>query len=85
MEVDCAEEISMTGKSFQDIMRAAGVAASKMRRDYLPGDASATEISISLEATQLAALDAWIASQPDPKPDRKEAIRRLLDRALISR
>ena len=29
-----------------------------------------------------AALDAWIAAQPEPKPTRPEAIRRLLERAL---
>jgi hypothetical protein len=27
-------------------------------------------------------LAAWIASQPEPKPSRSEAIRRLLERAL---
>jgi hypothetical protein len=30
------------------------------------------------------ALDEWIASQPDPKPSRPEAIRRLLQQALES-
>lgn len=29
-----------------------------------------------------AKLDAWIERQPDPKPSRSEAIRRLLERAL---
>jgi Arc/MetJ-type ribon-helix-helix transcriptional regulator len=29
-----------------------------------------------------AKLTAWIARQPDPKPSRSEAIRRLLERAL---
>jgi metal-responsive CopG/Arc/MetJ family transcriptional regulator len=27
-------------------------------------------------------LDTWIASQPDPKPSRSEAIRRLIEKAL---
>jgi metal-responsive CopG/Arc/MetJ family transcriptional regulator len=27
-------------------------------------------------------IDAWIAAQPDPKPSRSEAIRRLVDKAL---
>jgi hypothetical protein len=27
-------------------------------------------------------LDAWIASQPDPKPSCPEAIRRLVEKAL---
>jgi hypothetical protein len=29
-----------------------------------------------------AALAAWIARQPDPKPSRPEAIRRLLEKEL---
>ncbi|MGU3417755.1 hypothetical protein [Methylobacterium sp. D54C] len=29
-----------------------------------------------------ASLDAWIAEQPEPKPSRPEAIRRLLERTL---
>jgi Arc/MetJ-type ribon-helix-helix transcriptional regulator len=32
-----------------------------------------------------AKLDAWIARQPEPKPSRSEAIRRLLEKALDSR
>jgi Arc/MetJ-type ribon-helix-helix transcriptional regulator len=32
-----------------------------------------------------AKLDAWIERQPDPKPSRSEAIRRLLERALATR
>lgn len=29
-----------------------------------------------------AALDAWIARQPDPKPSRSEAIRRLIEKGI---
>jgi Arc/MetJ-type ribon-helix-helix transcriptional regulator len=29
-----------------------------------------------------AKLNAWIEAQPEPKPSRSEAIRRLLERAL---
>jgi hypothetical protein len=29
-------------------------------------------------------LDAWIAAQPDPKPSRPEAIRRLVEAALAA-
>lgn len=29
-----------------------------------------------------AKLNAWIAAQPEPKPSRSEAIRRLLEKAL---
>jgi len=32
-----------------------------------------------------AELDAWIAEQPDPKPSKPEAIRRLLAVALAQR
>jgi Arc/MetJ-type ribon-helix-helix transcriptional regulator len=32
--------------------------------------------------TLTAALDAWIAAQPEPRPSRSEAIRRLLAQAL---
>jgi Arc/MetJ-type ribon-helix-helix transcriptional regulator len=31
-----------------------------------------------------AKLDAWIEAQPEPRPSRSEAIRRLLERALDS-
>lgn len=31
------------------------------------------------------ALDAWIAAQPEPRPSRPEAIRRLLETALTGR
>jgi len=32
----------------------------------------------------LVAIEAWIAAQPDPKPSRPEAIRRLLEKALAT-
>jgi hypothetical protein len=32
-----------------------------------------------------AKLDAWIARQPDPKPSRPEAVRRLMAMALETR
>jgi metal-responsive CopG/Arc/MetJ family transcriptional regulator len=32
----------------------------------------------------LAAIDAWIAHQPDPKPSRSEAIRRLIEKGLVA-
>jgi hypothetical protein len=34
---------------------------------------------------QLARLDAWIAQQPDPKPSRPEAVRRLMEMSLNRR
>jgi len=29
-----------------------------------------------------AQIDAWVSAQPDPKPSRSEAIRRLVEKAL---
>jgi hypothetical protein len=39
-------------------------------------------VNIRLERRALDALDAWIASQPEPRPSRPEAIRRLLAEAF---
>ena len=37
-----------------------------------------TPVVVRLQPDALAVLDAWIDSQPDPKPSRPEAIRRLV-------
>jgi hypothetical protein len=37
-----------------------------------------TMIGVRLQPDQLAALDHWIDQQPDPKPTRPEAVRRIL-------
>ena len=42
----------------------------------------ATPIGLRIPPPQLARLDAWIANQPDPKPTRPEAIRRLIETGL---
>jgi len=49
-----------------------------------PGRPRTDAISIDLRIApkQLTVLDAWILAQPDPKPSRPEAIRRLVERAL---
>jgi hypothetical protein len=39
-------------------------------------------VSIRLKPDQLAALDIWIARQPEPWPSRPEAIRRLAQMSL---
>ena len=39
-------------------------------------------IGVRLQPASLAELDAWIIAQPDPKPTRPEAIRRLVEKAL---
>jgi hypothetical protein len=39
-------------------------------------------VQVRLQPDQMAALDGWTAGQPDPKPTRPEAIRRLLELGL---
>jgi hypothetical protein len=39
---------------------------------------NATPVTVRIPPDQLAALDAWIARHPDPKPSRPEAIRIML-------
>jgi len=41
-----------------------------------------TSIHLTLAPSYIEPLDAWIAEQPDPKPSRPEAIRRLLEIGL---
>lgn len=43
-----------------------------------------TPVQVRLQPKSLEALDAWIAKQPDPKPTRPEAIRRLMERGLVA-
>jgi hypothetical protein len=40
-------------------------------------------IGLRLYREEEAALDAWIAQQPDPKPSKPEAIRRILRASLL--
>ena len=40
---------------------------------------------LRVQPPQLAALDEWIASLPDPKPSRPEAIRRIVDYWFVTR
>lgn len=37
--------------------------------------ADTTSVNVRVPAPQLAALDAWIADQPEPRPSRPEAMR----------
>jgi hypothetical protein len=41
-----------------------------------------TLVGVRLPPDELAALDAWIATQDDPRPSRPEAIRHHLKRGL---
>lgn len=50
----------------------------KTKRPEAPG----TMVGVRLQPDQLAALDAWIEGQEEPRPSRPEAIRKLLERAL---
>lgn len=38
-----------------------------------------TPVMVRLQPEQIAALDAWIERQEEPRPSRPEAIRRLLE------
>ena len=40
-----------------------------------PPTGQGTPVQVRLHPPELAALDAWIATQPDPKPTRPEALR----------
>lgn len=37
-----------------------------------------TMVGVRFQRDQLAALDNWIAQQPDPKPTRPEAVRQIV-------
>jgi hypothetical protein len=54
---------------------------SKKRRGP-PATGKGTPIVVRLQPDQLAALDAYIARQPEPKPSRPEAIRRVMMGAI---
>jgi len=41
-------------------------------------------LNVRLQPDQLAALDRWIDKQPDPKPSKPEAVRRILASHLAS-
>lgn len=47
-----------------------------------PATGRGESINVRLQPDQLAALDAWIATQPAPHPSRPEAIRKLIDKAI---
>ena len=45
---------------------------------------NATPVNVRLPPAELDALDAWIATQPEPRPTRPEAVRRLMTAGLAS-
>ncbi len=53
----------------------------KKRRGPAP-TGKGTQIVVRMHPDQLGPLDAWIEAQPEPKPTRPEAIRRIVDATL---
>lgn len=49
-----------------------------------PAIGKGLQFNAMLRPEMAQALDSWIAAQPDPKPSRPEAIRRLIEKALGS-
>ena len=47
-----------------------------------PATGIGTSLNVRLHPPQLAALDAYVAAQPEPRPSRPEAIRFLLRDSL---
>lgn len=43
---------------------------------------NAEPVTVRIPPDRLAALNAWIARQPEPRPSRPEAIRRLVEKGL---
>jgi hypothetical protein len=73
----------VTRKDIETLMRAAGKAAARLVKDHAPDIGSKTPVVVMFDPVELGALDVWIADQPEPKPTRPEAIRRLLGEALL--
>jgi hypothetical protein len=49
-----------------------------------PATGKGEPVTIRFQPEQLAAIDAWIARHPDPKPTRPEAVRQIVAGALGS-
>jgi hypothetical protein len=56
----------------------------KLRPAEPPETTGRGDARVHLSPEQMSNLDAWIEAQPEPKPGRPEAIRRLLDPVLQS-
>ena len=56
---------------------------SKKRRGPAP-TGKGTPVMVRLQPDMLSEVDTFIAQQPDPKPSRPEAVRRLTAEGLIS-
>ena len=51
-------------------------------RGSLSSDRKGTPVVVRMQPPLLRRLERWIASQPEPRPSRAKAIRRLLEREL---
>jgi hypothetical protein len=58
------------------------IAGTEKRKRGRPPTGIGRNIGLRLYPEMEAAIDAWIARQPEPKPSRPEAIRRLVMEAL---
>lgn len=47
-----------------------------------PPTGKGQQVVVRMHPPLMSPLDAWIATQPEPKPSRPEAIRRLLEKSL---
>jgi hypothetical protein len=54
----------------------------RMRRKPGRPRVDSEDVHVRLTRPAVDALDAWIVAQPEPRPSRSEAIRRLLAEAL---
>lgn len=64
------------------IRRDSAIAGTEKRTRGRPRTGIGPNIGLRLYPELDAALDVWIAKQPDPKPSRPEAIRRVLRATL---
>ena len=60
----------------------ASISAGTKRKGRPKTTGKGQQIGVRLLPPSLSALDAWIARQPEPRPSRPEAIRRILADAL---
>ncbi len=58
-------------------------AITKKRRGPAP-TGKGTLVGVRLQPPDLEALDKWIAGQPEPRPSRPQAVRRLMERGLVA-
>ena len=63
-------------------IRGRAIAGTEKRKRGRPPTGIGRNIGLRLYPEMEAAIEAWIARQPDPKPSTPEAIRQLLGEAL---